>query len=309
MSSADDHAISAPAEGAESDASDSNASESAHGELGVVSGPASASARPALEVVGRSLNVAAAAAALAVSRTSLSTLQQAVTLDSDQLDDIDVESEGRAEDGDEELIDLHDSDDGEEGDDGEEDDDDDEEEEEERTRELDISNLVSGDEETDFQDSDEVGASPPRTRREGPPPGSLHPFRVSFVSSRQDFLDCSFGRSSVSTLAATGSKQQRKRKRFPSVQETRNVLRKLRLREVYRRGNYAFRRNNDKDKFRNLRLLHELDTHDGDASRYQLSFLRRRSKIIEIVAHKGAIFALTATGVCAAFDRDSRRRL
>ena len=129
-----------------------------------------------------------------------------------------------------------------------------------------------------------------------------------FLRFKQDLLEGSFGRSSVSTLATTAS-QLKKRKRCPSLQDTRNVLHKLRLREMYRRGNYNFNKNNDKDKFRNIRLLHELDTHNADASRYQLSFLRRRSKIIEIVAEKGSIFALTATGVCVAFDRESGRRL
>ena len=89
-----------------------------------------------------------------------------------------------------------------------------------------------------------------------------------------------------------------------------NVLNKLRRRETHRGGHYAFGRNSYRDRFRNFRLQYELDTHDLDAgTRYKLAFLRRRAKIIEIVAWQDVIFGLTATGVCAAFDRCTRRRL
>ena len=238
---------------------------------GVQSGPAS---HVDLAVVGRSLSLAAAAATAA----SSTSMRGHVTNITQIVDVLDAGEEDSNED--EDGLALVQEDEGAAEEEEEEDiEEEDEVEEEERTPELNISNLMSGEEETDFLDSDEeewIGRS-----------------RAGLGSEKKGTLP----------------KRSTKRKRFPSVLETRNVLRKLRLREVYRRGNYAFRRNNDKDKFRNLKLLHELDTHDGDASRYQLSFLRRRSKIIEIVAHKGAIFALTATGVCAAFDRDSRRRL
>lgn len=47
----------------------------------------------------------------------------------------------------------------------------------------------------------------------------------------------------------------------------------------------------------------EFDTHDPSASNLKLAFLRKRSKITEIVAAKNILFALTHYGVCAAFDR------
>lgn len=50
----------------------------------------------------------------------------------------------------------------------------------------------------------------------------------------------------------------------------------------------------------------EYDTHDpkGHCSMV-LTFLRKRSKIIEIVAARDIIFALAQSGVCAAFSRGS----
>jgi hypothetical protein len=48
----------------------------------------------------------------------------------------------------------------------------------------------------------------------------------------------------------------------------------------------------------------EFDTYDANAHLFvKLQFLRRRSKIIEIVAAKDIIFALAHSGLCAAFNR------
>jgi hypothetical protein len=47
----------------------------------------------------------------------------------------------------------------------------------------------------------------------------------------------------------------------------------------------------------------EFDTHDEKECRKKLSFLRKRSKIVEVVAAQDLIFALTRTGVCAVFSR------
>ena len=48
----------------------------------------------------------------------------------------------------------------------------------------------------------------------------------------------------------------------------------------------------------------EFDTYDHNAHLFvKLQFLRRRSKIIEIVAAKDIIFALAHSGLCAAFNR------
>ena len=48
----------------------------------------------------------------------------------------------------------------------------------------------------------------------------------------------------------------------------------------------------------------EFDTYDPKGNWFlQLNFLKRRSKIVEIVAAKDIVFALAQSGVCAAFSR------
>mmetsp|Transcript_25822 Transcript_25822/g.37909 ORF Transcript_25822/g.37909 Transcript_25822/m.37909 type:complete len:84 (-) Transcript_25822:1604-1855(-) len=66
-----------------------------------------------------------------------------------------------------------------------------------------------------------------------------------------------------------------------------NVLRKLANRELSRKGNRTFDRSNAQEKFRGFELCDgALDTHDPKASHLRLSFLKKRSKITEIVAAK-----------------------
>lgn len=56
-----------------------------------------------------------------------------------------------------------------------------------------------------------------------------------------------------------------------------------------------------------LLFQEEYDTHDPKGQCFlQLPFLRKRSKVIEIVAARGILFALTQSGVCAAFSRGLR---
>lgn len=51
-------------------------------------------------------------------------------------------------------------------------------------------------------------------------------------------------------------------------------------------------------------LQEEYDTHDPKGhSSTVLPFLKKRSKIIEIVSAHGIVFALAQSGVCAAFSR------
>ncbi|CAH2049581.1 unnamed protein product [Thlaspi arvense] len=54
----------------------------------------------------------------------------------------------------------------------------------------------------------------------------------------------------------------------------------------------------------------EYDTHDPKGQcGLVLSFLKKRSKIIEIVAAHDIVFALAQSGVCAAFSRESNKRI
>lgn len=51
-------------------------------------------------------------------------------------------------------------------------------------------------------------------------------------------------------------------------------------------------------------MQEEFDTYDHNAHLFvKLQFLKKRSKIIEIVAAKDIIFALAHSGLCAAFSR------
>jgi hypothetical protein len=52
------------------------------------------------------------------------------------------------------------------------------------------------------------------------------------------------------------------------------------------------------------------NTYDEtECDRFSLGFLQKRSRVVEIVGAKGMIFALAHSGVCAAFSRDTNKRL
>ncbi|URE07507.1 hypothetical protein MUK42_20616 [Musa troglodytarum] len=64
------------------------------------------------------------------------------------------------------------------------------------------------------------------------------------------------------------------------------------------------------EKFRNIQLQEEFDTYDHNVHWFlKLQFLKKRSKIIEIVAAKDVIFALAQSGLCAAFSRTTNKRI
>ncbi|GJY36838.1 hypothetical protein Tco_0422216 [Tanacetum coccineum] len=57
-------------------------------------------------------------------------------------------------------------------------------------------------------------------------------------------------------------------------------------------------------------ILEEYDTHDPKGHcTMVLPFLKKRSKIIEIVAARDIVFALAQSGVCAAFSRETNQRI
>ncbi|AQK78757.1 putative sucrose-phosphatase 2 [Zea mays] len=53
----------------------------------------------------------------------------------------------------------------------------------------------------------------------------------------------------------------------------------------------------------------EFDTHDPKENTLLLPYLRKRSKIIEIVAARDIVFALSQLGVCAAFSSETNQRI
>lgn len=63
--------------------------------------------------------------------------------------------------------------------------------------------------------------------------------------------------------------------------------------------------------FKNMKKMESLDTYDPClfSDNMMMPWLRKRAKVVEIVSHENLIFALTHTGVCAAFDRNLGKRI
>ncbi|KAJ4756279.1 Transducin/WD40 repeat-like superfamily protein [Rhynchospora pubera] len=90
-----------------------------------------------------------------------------------------------------------------------------------------------------------------------------------------------------------------------------NSVRKLHCRELGMRTRGArWSPSSGPERFRNIQLQEEFDTYDHNVHLFlQLQFLRKRSKIVEIVAAKDIIFALAQSGLCAAFSRTTNQRI
>ncbi|ONK61734.1 uncharacterized protein A4U43_C08F33020 [Asparagus officinalis] len=89
-----------------------------------------------------------------------------------------------------------------------------------------------------------------------------------------------------------------------------NSVNKIRRREICSKPCRSFNFINNHEKFRHIRLQEEFDAHDPKGHSFtQLPFLRKRSKIVEIVSAKDIIFSLTQSGVCAAFSRETNQRI
>ncbi|XP_052173884.1 uncharacterized protein LOC127789133 isoform X2 [Diospyros lotus] len=89
-----------------------------------------------------------------------------------------------------------------------------------------------------------------------------------------------------------------------------NSVKKLQRREISSKRHRCFSMTNGQERFRNMHLTVEYDTHDpkGHCS-LVLPFLMKRTKVIEIVAAHDIVFALAHSGVCAAFSRVTSRRI
>uniref|UniRef100_A0A0D9WHU2 Transducin/WD40 repeat-like superfamily protein n=1 Tax=Leersia perrieri TaxID=77586 RepID=A0A0D9WHU2_9ORYZ len=98
----------------------------------------------------------------------------------------------------------------------------------------------------------------------------------------------------------------RKRPRHDAVV---NSVRKLQRREISSGRDRAFSMSVAQERFRNIQLQEEFDTHDPKENSLLQPYLRKRSKIIEIVAARDIVFALSQTGVCAAFSRETNKRI
>ncbi|XP_043815996.1 uncharacterized protein LOC110623121 isoform X2 [Manihot esculenta] len=99
-------------------------------------------------------------------------------------------------------------------------------------------------------------------------------------------------------------------KKRPLANGFANTVKKLQRREISSKRDRAFSMSNAQERFRNMSLTEEYDTHDpkGHCS-VVLPFLMKRTKVIEIVAARDIVFALAHSGVCAAFSRETNQRI
>ena len=84
---------------------------------------------------------------------------------------------------------------------------------------------------------------------------------------------------------------------------------RIRAREHGGRGSasLSFKRLCARERFSNFGRRCSLDTHDPNAPHHlRASLFRRRSKVVEMVAAGDVVFALTLSGVCAAFRGSER---
>uniref|UniRef100_A0A7N0RAP1 Transducin/WD40 repeat-like superfamily protein n=1 Tax=Kalanchoe fedtschenkoi TaxID=63787 RepID=A0A7N0RAP1_KALFE len=86
-----------------------------------------------------------------------------------------------------------------------------------------------------------------------------------------------------------------------------NCVKKLMRREISAKRDRAFTSTNAHQRFRNMHLVEEYDAHDPKAlASLELPFLKLRSKVMEIVAAQDILFSLTHSGVCTAFNRETK---
>ncbi|XP_039054240.1 uncharacterized protein LOC120196508 [Hibiscus syriacus] len=84
-----------------------------------------------------------------------------------------------------------------------------------------------------------------------------------------------------------------------------NSVKKLQRREICSKPHRAFSISDAQEHFRNIRLQKKYDTYDPKGHCLMvLPCLRKRSKIIEIVAAQDIVFALAQSGVHATLSRD-----
>ncbi|XP_039145984.1 uncharacterized protein LOC120283380 isoform X2 [Dioscorea cayenensis subsp. rotundata] len=89
-----------------------------------------------------------------------------------------------------------------------------------------------------------------------------------------------------------------------------NTVKKLQRREISSRCDRSFSMADSQERFRNIQLQEAYDTYDPKQQSFsRLPCLCKRSKVTEIVAAHDIVFALTQSGVCAAFSRETNQRI
>ncbi|VFQ81107.1 unnamed protein product [Cuscuta campestris] len=117
-------------------------------------------------------------------------------------------------------------------------------------------------------------------------------------------------RVSASPRPCCGRRVVAKRQPRSGINGSVNCVKKLQRREISSKPNRALSMRNSQERFRNIRLQEEYDTHDPKGySPDALPFLRNRSKISEIIAARDIVFALAQSGLCAAFSRETNKKI
>ena len=109
-----------------------------------------------------------------------------------------------------------------------------------------------------------------------------------------------------STLTAMADYRRGRRRQLDASASSvvmRNVMERQLMRDAARR----IKKTSKGAAFSGFSLQGALDTYDPETSKIKLSFLRKRSRVAEIIAAGELIFALTRHGVCAAFNRGTCR--
>lgn len=91
-----------------------------------------------------------------------------------------------------------------------------------------------------------------------------------------------------------------------------NSVKKIQRREISSKRDRccSFSMSNAQERFRNIRLQEEYDTYDPQEHCSPVhTILKKRTRIIEIVAARDIVFALAQSGVCAAFSRETNKRI
>lgn len=101
-----------------------------------------------------------------------------------------------------------------------------------------------------------------------------------------------------------------KKRRRAGADGLMGTVKKLQRREISSKPDRAFSMKDAPERFSHISLQEEYDTHDPkEYCANTLPFLKRRTRIIEIVAAHNIVFALARSGICAAFSRETNKRI
>jgi len=116
----------------------------------------------------------------------------------------------------------------------------------------------------------------------------------------------------MNTITPDSLKNQvcRKRKRTvaPKLVHRQKIVKRCVVHDILRRNVRGVSSRARPCKFKNFKCVSELDTFEK-APVLRLPAMRLRSRIVELVVAENLIFGLTHSGVCMAFDLETKKRL